>query len=229
MSSQPISEVSPSVISSQESAYGVTPSVVPNGPTIDPSGPAPVLANLSARQAKEKGLLTSGTYGQRGSISLSSAHLASSLASRLMPLSDRVGSTLFNQTWKESVTPLGRKVWLPVLSGHRTCVSDCISWPKVGWQSPTCTNMGTRNTEKTETRRKFRESIGRKSLAPGNLEEQALLYTPSGITPNGSTAETKSTDQLNPAHSRWLMGLPPAWDDCAVMVTPLSRRSRKRS
>jgi len=35
---------------------------------IDQSGQEVVLANLSARQAKEKGLLMSGTYGQRGSI-----------------------------------------------------------------------------------------------------------------------------------------------------------------
>ena len=50
-----------------------------------------------------------------------------------------------------------------------------------------------------------------------------------GTIPIGSGAETKSTGQLNPAHSRWLMGYPVAWDDCAPTATQSSRKLPKSS
>ena len=60
------------------------------------------------------------------------------------------------------------------------------------------------------------------------LPRQAQLAV-SGQTAIGGTDATASTGQLDPAYSRWLMGLPPVFCDCAVTVTALRRPSRKRS
>jgi hypothetical protein len=77
---------------------------------IGSSGPDRALANLSARQAKASGLMTSGTYGLPGSISSRSRALQSFLASRLQARTDVLGSTLYRLTWKESTTPAGRPI-----------------------------------------------------------------------------------------------------------------------
>lgn len=52
----------------------------------------------------------------------------------------------------------------------------------------------------------------------------AAQLAASGQTPNGSHAAMAKPGQLNPEHSRWLMGLPAAWPFCAP-----ERRPKKRT
>jgi hypothetical protein len=245
-----------SVTSSPGLGFGVTPSEVQDGQITAQYGPEAAPANLSPRRAKELGLLTSGTYSPRGSISSSSAVLSRSLVSRLKQVSDRDGSTLFKLTWKESVTPSGRSVSLLRASVLRTNDSDCSSWLTPSANEDAAGNPGakmqamlgsqaklavwaTPNTmdylplRSMEALRKQFSTTRKGRTAPANLREQVHpeCYPANvfGATTSSSPALMEKSGQLNPAHSRWLMGLPTAWDDCAVMVTPLSRRSRKRS
>jgi hypothetical protein len=95
------------------------------------------------------------------------------------------------------------------------------SWPtpmeheaRLGFQDR---STGKKGSQKSLT------TVGVESLAPGN--DPRL----SGQTAIGSPAVTEKPGQLNPAHSRWLMGYPAEWDACAPTVMPSSRKSRKPS
>jgi len=51
----------------------------------------------------------------------------------------------------------------------------------------------------------------------------------SGIDTNSPLAEMENRGALNPAHSRWLMGYPVAWDSCGATAMQSCRKSRRNS
>ena len=241
------------VIFSPELAFGVTPSGAPVGLTTVPSGQDLARANLSARLAKVAGLLTSGTYGLPSSTSSSSADLSQSLANRLRQKTDSLGSTLYKLTWKERVTPSGRLI--PALRGsvRRTSDKGCIGWltPRASdWKGFKNNGSGGLNLMSqsqlaawpTPSSRDWKDSPGMAVEATNpdgstrirldQLPRVTNLTTPARLTAGGqmltgSSARMENGGQLNPAHSRWLMGLPTEWDDCAVMVTLSSLRKQR--
>lgn len=61
------------------------------------------------------------------------------------------------------------------------------------------------------------------------LADQPIRIAASGMVLTGSDAGMESSGQLDPAHSRWLMGFPDVWCDCAPTETRSSRRSLRSS
>jgi hypothetical protein len=286
--------------SSQGSEDGATRCGLQVGPTTAPSGPDPVRASLSARQAEERGLLMSGTSGRIGTTSSASASLQSSLESKLRARTASAGSTLYTLTWKPRATPSGLRICALRASARRISDSGSGSsesgWPTpqmrdfrsggedrvenpdrsnnlndfvlmAGWPTPTAQDgsrgngtirpqdtgiplpqraamAGWPTPEAEEARRGYQNrSNGKKgsqesmtTVAVNQLGDKPHLppHGPARLTANGemltgSSAAMESGGQLNPTHSRWLMGYPPAWDDCGVTAMPSSRKSRRPS
>jgi len=201
------SEATLSTTSLPESASGHLPCDGQDGQTIGQLLPAHALASLSARRAKELGLLMSGTYGPPSFTLFTHSSLSGSMVSRLRALTDLVGSTLYNLTWRARATPSGQLIYALRASALRTLDSDCFGWPTPTTRDHKDTGDMSRSMVRKDGKHRL-DTLGRVVFG---FKTQAGKIAP-----------------LNPALSRWLMGIPAEWDDCAPMETRSALMRRKQ-
>lgn len=128
--------VSAKPTSSPEAACGPSPLASPDGPTPANSGPARARVSRSPSQAKAPASMTSGICGQTFFGSSVPPGPLSSWENRLRERLAMVGSTEFDLTWKEKVTPAGASISRLAPSTRRTSGSDCIGWRTPATQEP---------------------------------------------------------------------------------------------
>ncbi len=216
MSSQKMSKGSPNAIGSQGSASGATPLERLDGQMILPFGQAPAPARVSVQAGSGEALAISVTYGPHGSGSYASAALTQSLASRLRPVTDSLGSTLFRLIWKERVTPSGRRICALRASGRHT--GDKGSTLLESWPTPRV-NASTESPEAADNRG------ARPNKNGDNLDGIAALAA--WPTPMGAPTSEASHNQSSGQYRRVMMECSP-WPTPNAMEGGQTSRGGKR-
>jgi len=145
-----------------------------------------------------------------------------SLASWPTPVATELGNTLENY----------RAMKKNMKSGARTAITHpSIAAQLCSWPTPQANNAE-RGGSLQRVANPDRSSDLHDAVLTCSHDEQSgpARLTASGELRTGSSAEMGSGGQLNPAHSRWLMGLPAVWDSCGVTaMASLPKRRRKLS
>ncbi len=207
------------VTSSRVSVAGHTPCDSQVFQTLSRAGRVVRRASLSVWLAQVAGQTIHVTWLRPFSISSVNADLQFYLGNRLqMQLEKITGLMVYSLNWQRKVTPAGLPYYQHVASPLRinATASSLVRAP-----TPTPTTSDSKGSGKTVIRKDGRvRTFDRLDYATEQgMKGASTRITRAGIMLTGLNAATENSGQLNPAHSRWLMGFPPEWDVCAVTVT----------
>lgn len=199
-------------------------------PWVTPSGPSRFRLRASVRRTSEtdsSGWPTpkscdgkGNTYEQAEDCRRSELRITAALAGWATPTANQPGGTPEQH--------MQRKLNMGRSTATVTDLGMQAGYFLAGWPTPSCSNDRTGNPESAL---KVTRTDGTK--VQQRLQDFAAICGPRRLTASGqmltgSSAGMESGGQLNPAHSRWLMGLPQEWDDCAPTET-LSTLKRRTS
>ena len=145
-----------------------------------------------------------------------------------------------SRTWRVKTTPLGRLVFQ-----LRASVPTTKEKESGLWLTPSATTISTRSKESMEKRKKYRESIGRTTVPPGNLAEQVqhghkathMWRTPDAHSGRGPSSEKRMkmklekgmpisiNDQVAHPHLMWPTPTTRDYKDSGKAVTNSDRSS----
>ena len=156
------------------------------------------LANLSPSQVEKKVKKIRDTSGQ-SILDLSKNSDRLGLLEKMLVDTLNSVSTPLSRTWRVKTTPLGRLVFQ-----LRASVPTTKEKESGLWLTPSATTISTRSKESMEKRKKYRESIGRTTVPPGNLAEQVqhghkathMWRTPDAHSGRGPSSEERMKMKL---------------------------------